>query len=130
MGREYFLDGTDWLVRSRRRRLRIGDLMIAIAITALGLAAISLADFTPGARNLVATVTLGLLALQWTQWALASVQVNQSHPGKMLLLGILSSFAALAMLLALIVLGLVFPQGTALLTVMILIQVVYLTTWD
>ena len=45
-------------------------------------------------------------------------------------LGIISSFVAVAMFIAIVILGLVFPQGAALLSVLILIQVVYLTTWD
>jgi hypothetical protein len=34
------------------------------------------------------------------------------------------------MFVCLILLGLVFPQGAALLSVMMLLQVVYLTTWE
>jgi hypothetical protein len=34
------------------------------------------------------------------------------------------------MFISLVVLGLVFPQGAALLSLMMLIFVVYLTTWD
>lgn len=45
-------------------------------------------------------------------------------------MGVLSSFLALSMFVFLVILGLVFPQGAALLSVMILIQVMYLTTWD
>ena len=45
------------------------------------------------------------------------------------LLGVLSSLMALSMFMFLIILGLVFPQGAAILSVMMLIQVVHLTTW-
>ena len=38
--------------------------------------------------------------------------------------------AAIVGLICLILLGLVFPQGAALLSVMMLLQVVYLTTWE
>jgi hypothetical protein len=130
MGRESFLEGTDWVLRTRRRRFRIGDLMVAVAMTAIGLCAISLPDLTGGERLFLGGVTLVFLGLQWTQWGLASLSANRSRPAKTVALGVLSSLLAMAMFTALVILGLVFPQGAALLSVMILIQVVYLTTWD
>ena len=44
--------------------------------------------------------------------------------------GVFSSLMALLMFVCLFLLGLVFPQGAALLSVMMLLQVVYLTTWE
>jgi hypothetical protein len=130
MGQEPFLDGPNWLLRTRRRRFRIGDLMVGIAVAAIGLSAISIPGLTGAQRLFHGAVTLLFLGLQWIQWGLASVRTNRSQPGKSVLLGILSSFLAVAMFVMLFVLGLAFPQGAALLSVMILIQVVYLTTWD
>jgi hypothetical protein len=130
MGRERFLEGTDWLARSRRRRLRIGDLMVAVVMTAIGLSAISLPGQSGGERLFLGAITLTFLALQWAQWGLASTPTHPSRPGMTFILGIISTFLALAMFVVLIFLGLVFPQGAALLSVMSLIQVVYLTTWD
>jgi hypothetical protein len=130
MGRDHFLEGTDRLARSRRRRLRIGDLMVAVVMTAIGLSAISLPGQSGSERLFLAAITLTFLALQWAQWGLASTPTHRSRPGMTIILGIISTFLALAMFVVLIILGLVFPQGAALLSVMILIQVVYLTTWD
>jgi hypothetical protein len=125
-----FLDETNWLLRTRRRRFRIGDLMVGVAVAAIGLSAISLPGLAVGERLFLGAITLAFLGLQWIQWGLASVRASRSWPGKTVLVGILSSFLAVAMFVMLFILGLVFPQGAALLSVMILIQVVYLTTWD
>ena len=130
MGREHFLDRFDWPAHSRRRRLRIGDLMVAIAMTAIGLAAISLPELARGERLFLAAITLTFLGLQWAQWALASISSDQTRPGMTIFTGVVSSVLALSMFAVLVILGLVFPQGAALLSVMILIQGVYLTTWD
>jgi hypothetical protein len=123
------LDGTDWALPSRRRRVQLGDFMVAIATTAVGLAAISVPDVTSGERRIMGTVTLALIGLLWTQWGLASVASKRSWPGKSVILGIIASFLAMAMFVLLIILGLVFPQGAALLSVMLLLQVAHLTTW-
>ncbi len=46
------------------------------------------------------------------------------------MLGVVSSLLALAMFVLLFVLGLVYPQGAALESVLILIQVAFMSTWD
>jgi hypothetical protein len=130
MGRDHFLDGTHCLSRSRPRRLRIGDLMVAVAITALGLTAVCLPELTGGERLFLGAFALAFLGLQCAQWGVASIPVTGARPGMTILLGVLSSLMALSMFIFLIILGLVFPQGAALLSVMMLILVVYLTTWD
>jgi hypothetical protein len=129
MGHDHFLDGTPWLSRPRRRRLRIGDLMVVVAMTALGLTAVCLPELTGGERFLLGALALAFLGLQWAQWGLASIPVANSRPRMTILLGVLSSLMALSMFIFLIILGLAFPQGAALLSVMMLILVVYLTTW-
>jgi hypothetical protein len=45
-------------------------------------------------------------------------------------IGVISSVMALSMFVYPILLGLIFPQGAALLSVMMLLEVVYLTTWE
>jgi len=130
MGHEDLLEDTHWVLRTRHRRLRIGDLMIAVAMIALALAVVSLADLASGQRLLLATIALASLGLQWAQWGLAGIRTTQSRSGAGMLLGVLSSLIALAMLVFLVFLGLVFPQGAALLSVMMLLLVVYQTTWD
>ena len=104
--------------------------MVAVAMIALGLSATGLAEVTGRGRLILSAVALTFLALQWTQWWLASIPANHSRPGLAVVLGIVSSLLALAMFVVLIIVGLVFPQGAALVSVMILIHVVYLTTWD
>ena len=130
MEREDFLEGSNWLLRSRCRRLRIGDLMVAVAMIALGLAAISLPELTGRQRVFLGAAALVFVGLQWTQWGLASIPSSRSWPGMTAVLGTLSAALALMMFATLFILGLIFPQGAALLGVLILVQVVYLTTWD
>jgi hypothetical protein len=130
MRRDHLLDGPDWLLPRRRRRLRIGDLMVAIALACLGLGAVTRPDLSGGDRLLLGLVALAVLVLQLVQWGLASVRVHRLWSGADILLGILSSLLALFVFVGLILLGLVLPQGAALISVMMLIMVVYLTTWD
>ncbi len=104
--------------------------MVAVAVAAIGLSAISLPDQSDHERLVLGTVTLGFLALQWAQWGLASTSAGRSRPALTTTLGVISALLAMAMFVSLIILGLVFPLGAALLSVMFLIQVVYLTTWD
>jgi hypothetical protein len=128
--RDHVRSGRDWVLTARPRRLRIGDLVVAIAMIAIGLATIRLLDSTGRERLLVGAATLIFLGLQWAQWGLASITPSRPRPGLVVLLGISSSLLAVAMFVVLIIVGLLFPTGAALLGVLILIQVVYLTTWD
>jgi hypothetical protein len=128
MERELFFDGRPWPLRSRCRRLRVGDVMVAIVLTALGLAAVSPPEMTVGARLFLGAFALSCLGLLWAQWALASIP--DTRPLITTLLGLLSSIIALSMFMCLIALWFVFPQAAALFSVMMLILVVYLTTWD
>ena len=66
---------------------------------------------------------MGAVGTRWHRY-------YRSRPGVVMLLGVLSSLMALAMFVFLVILGLVFPQGAALLSVMMLLLVVYQTTWD
>ncbi len=127
MESEHFCEGTHWPLRSRRRRLRIGDMMAAVATTAVGLAAVILPEVTGGGRLFVGAFALFCQGLQWAQWGLASIPDNQ--PAITMLLGALSSIIAVSLFIGLVVLGLVFPQVAAIFSVMMLISVVYLTTW-
>jgi hypothetical protein len=130
MGREDFFEGIHWLARSRRRQFRIGDLMVAVAMSAIGLSAISLPDMTGGERLFLGVLAVVFLGLLWAQWGLASVPLTRARPEVSIFFGVVSSLMALSMFVCLILLGLVFPQGAALLSVMMLLQVVYLTTWE
>jgi hypothetical protein len=130
MRHEDFFEGIHWLARSRRRRFRIGDLMVTVAMTAIGLSAISLPDLTGGERLFLAVVAVVFLGLLWAHWGVASIPTVWAWPGVNVLIGVVSSLMALSMFVCLILLGLVFPQGAALLSVLMLLQVVYLTTWE
>ncbi len=110
-----FFDGRHWLARPRRRRFGIGDLMIAIAITALALAAVSPPDLSDGERLFIAAFALAFLTLLWGQWALAGMPFDRARSGLRLFVGVVSSLVALSMFICLTLLGLVFPQGAALL---------------
>ncbi len=130
MGQEHSIERPDWLLSSRRRRFRLGDLMVAVVMTAIGLAVISLPELTPGERSLLGAAVLSFLGLEWTQWVLAGKAAHQSHRAVAILRGILSALLPLTMFLVLVFLGLFYPQGVALLSLLIVIHVVYLTTWD
>ena len=47
-----------------------------------------------------------------------------------MILGVLSCILACSMFVSLVILGLIIPQGAALLGVAMLLLVVYMTTWD
>jgi hypothetical protein len=130
MGREHLFESIHWLARSRRRRFRIGDLMVAVAMTAIGLSAISLPDLTGGQRLFLGVLAVVFLGLLWAQWRLASIPAARTRPGVSIFVGVVAALMALSIFVCLILLGLVFPQGAALLSVMMLLQVVYLTTWE
>jgi hypothetical protein len=104
--------------------------MVAVAVTAIGLSVVSLSDLTGRERLFLGVVVVIFLGLLCAQWGLASIPVARARPGLSLFLGIVSSIMALSMFICLVLLGLVFPQGAALLSVMMLLQVVYLTTWE
>jgi hypothetical protein len=128
MGGEHFLDEAHWPLHSRRRRLRIGDMMAAVIMTAVGLAVVSRPELPGSAKATVGAFVALCLGLEWAQWGLASISATQ--PAKKALLGTLSSIIAMSIVVGLVFLGLVYPQVAALLVVMMLILVVHLATWD
>jgi hypothetical protein len=130
MSRQQVLDGQRFLTSSPRRRFRIGDLMIAIAMIAIGLSALGVPDLTSRQRFFLGLFAIAFLALLWAQWALASMPRASVRPVVSSLVGFVSALMALSMFVCLFLVGLVFPQVAALLSVMMLVQVVYLTTWE
>ena len=70
------------------------------------------------------------LVLLVVQRGIAGVSVRKFHPAIHTVLGILSCVVACSMFVSLVILGLIIPQGAALLSVAMLVLVVYLTTWD
>src|SRR5262249_5187829 len=125
---ESSFDGSPWPLNSRPRRLRIGDMMAGLVMAALVLAAVSPPELAGGTRWLLGAFALSCLGLLWTQWKLASVPVVR--PALTASIGALASIIALATFVSLVALWFIFPSAAALLSVMMLILVVYLTTWD
>ena len=122
--------GQRFFVRSPRRRFRIGDLMTGIAMAGLGLAAISLPDLTVRERLFLGLFAVTFLSLLRTQWALANMRSTVVHPALGVVVGFASVLMALCMFVCLTLMGFVFPQAAALLSAMMLLQVVYLATWE
>jgi hypothetical protein len=130
MRRDDPLAGLTHVLSGRRRRLRIGDLLAAVALVALGLATIAVPAVTRGERLLVSCLTAIYLGLVFTQWGLAGISFRRPRPMTNTLLGILSSLTALAAFVGVVVLGLLVPQAAALLSVTTLLLVVCMTTWE
>ena len=65
--------------------------MVAVIMTAIGLAVISLPELTTGERSLLGAAVLSFLGLEWTQWAVAGRPANRSRRTIMILRGILSA---------------------------------------
>ena len=128
MGRDHLIERPDWLLSSRRRRFRIGDLMVAVVMTAIGLAVISLPELTLGERQLLGAAVLSFLGLEWTSGPSRVLQ-HASH--------IIQSRSCVECsrpcchhdVVALVVSGFSIRKGS-LLSLLIVIHVVYLTTWD
>src|SRR5437016_275087 len=98
MGRDQLLDEFDWLSISRPRRLTIGDLMVGVALAALGscvLAVMLRSQWNDGQRAAFGILTLIVLGFQVAQWGLASIPVRRPRSGMNTLLGIVSSCLAM-----------------------------------
>jgi len=130
MGRERLSEQSSWLLLPRRRRLTIGDLMVTVALAAMALSMGSLLDPTGGRRLPFGLSTLVFLGLQTAQWRIAGISSGQRRSVSTALTCILSFLMALSMLVYLIVLGLLFPEGLPLVVGTMLVLAFYLTTWD
>jgi hypothetical protein len=123
-------DGLSCILLRRRRRLRIGDLLVVVALVALGVSVLTLPEMTDGGRPLMGLLIAAYLALVLLQWGLASVTFRRPRPMLDALLGGLSSVTALSAFAGVVILGLIVPQAAALLSVITLLVVVYMTTWN
>ena len=130
MGREHLIDESNWLLLPRRRRLAIGDLMVAVALAAFALSAGSLSILGSGERLRFGILTLVFLGLQTAQWRIAGIPSGPGRPASTALSCILSFLIASSMLACLIILGLLFPEGLPLVVGTMLVLAFYLTTWD
>jgi hypothetical protein len=130
MGREHLLDESNWLLLSRRRRLRIGDLMVAVALTAAALSVGSLSNLTSDQRLAFGVLAVVFLGLQVAQWGIAGIPPGRLRPAINALFCIISFLTALLMLACLIVLAIIVPEGLALVVGTMIVLAIYLTTWD
>jgi hypothetical protein len=121
--------GPKWILSARRRRLTIGDLMVAVALTAIGISTVTVVERT-GDKWLMGTFTIAFLGLLVGQRGIAGIACRRFRPAIDAFLGVLSCVMACSMFVSLAVLGLIVPQGAALLSVAMLLLVVYMTTWD
>jgi hypothetical protein len=130
MERDNALEGLNDLLTRRRRRLRIGDLLAAVALLALGLFAVRVPDVTGGMRPLVGLLTTTFLGLILAQWGMAGISFRRPRPIMNAFLGVLSPFFALSAFVGVVVLGFLAPGAAAVVSVTALLLVVYMTTWD
>jgi hypothetical protein len=133
MGREHLFDEFDWLSISRPRRLTIGDLMVGVALAAFGLFTLTTtirSALNGGERVAFGILAMVLIGLEAAQWGIASIPCRRARPGLSTLLGILSFLVALATYIGLFVLAAAFPEGAAVVVIMMLVLVIYRTTWD
>jgi hypothetical protein len=121
--------GPKWVLTARRRRLRIGDLMVFVALTALAISTVTVTELIRD-KWLMGTFTLVFLVLLVGQRGIAGISCRRFRPAIDIFLGITSCVMAISMFIALVVLGLIIPQGAALLSMAMLLLVVYMTTWD
>jgi hypothetical protein len=76
------------------------------------------------------TFTFAFLALLVGQRGIARVSCRKFRRAIDICIGVLSCVMACSMFVSLVILGLIIPQGAALLSVAMLLLVVYMTTWD
>jgi hypothetical protein len=130
MGPNDVFSGDGLPARLRPRRVRIADLLFGVAVIAIGLSMLSEPKLSLGQRLFVGLFALVFLGLLGAQWALAGITRTLTRPMISALVGILAAVMALALFTCLFVVGLFFPRIAALLSVVALLQVLYLITWD
>jgi hypothetical protein len=129
MGRDQLLEEFPRPSISRPRRLTIGDLMVGVALAALGAFTMTVTLRSPlsdGERAAFGILEPILVLLQAAQWGLASIPSRRVRPGRNTLLGILSCLVALSTFVGLFILAAAFPEGAALVVIMMLGLVAYL----
>jgi hypothetical protein len=118
---------------SRPRRFRIADAMAAVGLTAIGMALFTAVDrsgFDPGVRSAFGiAATLALVSLP-CQWSLASLRAGGRHSWASAFLGLAAALLAIVTVVCVGILAVALAEGAALLVLMLLTLVVYMTTWD
>jgi hypothetical protein len=118
-----------FVLSARRRRLRLGDLMVAVALAALAISTVTVVELASDKR-IMGMFTFFFLGLLVGQRGIAGISCRRFRPAIDAFLGVLSCVMACSMFVSLVILGLIIPQGAALLGVAMLLLVVYMTTWD
>jgi hypothetical protein len=125
------IDGLPLL--SRPRRFSIADLMAAVGLAALGMTLATMvvrSEFAPGERSVLGVVAATALASLACQWPLSSLRASDRHSWPSALLGITAVLLAIVTVICVGILAVALAEGAALLFLMLLTMVVYLTTWD
>lgn len=118
---------------SRPRRFSIADLMAVVGLAALGMALAAMVDrseLKPGERSVFGVVASLAFVSLLCQWPLSSLRASDRHSWPSALLGIAAVFLAIVTAICLGILSVALADGTALLVLILLCLVVYLTTWD
>ena len=68
------------LVRSRTRQVRIGDLLFAVVMTALGLSALNAGDLAGRERLFLGLFALSFFALVGAQWRSLACSTSERDP--------------------------------------------------
>jgi hypothetical protein len=121
--------GPKLVLSARRRRLRLGDLMVAVALVALAVSTVTVVELTSD-KWIMATFTFAFLGLLIGLRGIAGISGRRFRPAIDAFVGVLSCVMACSMFVSLVILALIIPQGAALLSVAMLLLVVYMTTWD
>jgi peptidoglycan/LPS O-acetylase OafA/YrhL len=130
---EHPVDDYRWLWTVRPRRLNLGDLMFGVALAALGCCALALvlrSELSDERRAGFGVLTLLLFAMQAAQWRLGGVPVRDPRSNRSVALGIVSYLIAMVMFVVLVGLGALFPDGTALVVIAMIVTAIYLSTWE
>ena len=133
MEQEPPVDDYRWLWTARPRRLNLGDLMFGVALAALGCGALALvlrSELSDQRRAGFGALALLLFAMQAAQWRLGGVPLRDPHSGGSAALGFASYFIAMTMFAGLLGLAALFPDGAALVVLMLILAAIYLSTWD
>jgi hypothetical protein len=125
------VDGLPLLSRPRRFALR--DLMLTVALAALGMTVITLvdrSDIKPGERPAFCGIVAIAFFCLYCQWPISRVRARDERSWTSAIPGVLSMLLATGTLICLVIVSTRFPEASALLMVMMVILVFYLTSWD
>jgi hypothetical protein len=118
---------------SRPRRFAVRDLMLTVAFAALGMTVITLvdrSDLKPGERPAFCVIVAIAFFCLYCQWPISRVRAGDERALASAIPGVFSMLLATATLICLIVVSARFPEASALLMLMMVILVFYLTSWD